>query len=300
MKVVVLLIIVVIFLFVFRSKTLIIIQFGRFGNNAAQIRNAMNLALQYGITRIIHLKHGRLFNLPRLKPCTISDMKLLDLNLHSRDLFFFHNNASKITKILPNFDKELIDELLITKLMRDYYKQVFNFKYAPHDRDDLVIHIRSGDIFTSQKLYRAFVQPPYEYYRTIIMTKKWDSITIVAEDELNPVIPLLCHEFNIDFKQHDLKTDMETILNANTVVAGFGSFVPQVLSLSLGSKKVYYFYQHKIQRHDFEDGIIKYKTKPVKVDGYINEWLNTDEQRQTMLDFNLSQSCNMTEFYNII
>ena len=194
-----------------QTKTLIIKPYGRFGNNVIQLRNAINLSLQYGITRIIHQKHNTLFKLPQRKLCTMSATKLRELNLQSQKLFLDTKQSKIITKILPDFDMELIDEPLITKLVREYYKKVFNFKYAPHDRDDLIIHIRSGDIFKDKNPHNGYTQPPYEYYRTIIMSKKWNNITIVSEDELNPVT-YHCYVTNLisNFKQHDLNTDIET------------------------------------------------------------------------------------------
>ena len=117
---------------------------------------------------------------------------------------------------------------------------------------------------------------------------------------LNPIVPRLRNEFNVDFKKNDLKTDIEQILNANTIVAGRGSFVPQILSLSLGQKKAYYFERNKIYRHDVEDGIMTHKTKPVKVEGYIQEWNNTPEQHQIMINFDLSKACNMNDVRHMI
>ena len=281
-----------------QSNTLRIRRLGRFGNNVVQIRNAITMALQHGIPRIIHQSHDIIFDVPKKKPCTMSFIHLLMINMGILRLFGL---SILYGFMYPSFDYNLRDSIKVSNLVREYYKQVFNFKYEPHNRNDLVIHVRSGDIFIHKgKHIKGHGQPPYDYYKTIIESGNWDRVIVVAQDELNPIIKKLKNEFNAEFKLNDLKTDIEQILNANTIVAGNGTFVPGILSLSLGKKKVFYFNYCKIYRCDLEDGRVQHKTKPINVKGYIKNWRNTPHQHDIMVNFDLAKGCNMSQFKEII
>lgn len=52
---------------------------------------------------------------------------------------------------------------------------------------NLVIHIRSGDIFEDNFKNKNFGQPPLQFYILAIMKKKWDSVTILTIGSSNPV-----------------------------------------------------------------------------------------------------------------
>ena len=70
------------------------------------------------------------------------------------------------------------------------------------DINDVVIHIRGGDIFTTC-IHPLYIPLPLSYYIKQINKHKYRKIIIVSEDKLNPVVNKLlelydnsCHSIN--------------------------------------------------------------------------------------------------------
>ncbi len=95
---------------------------------------------------------------------------------------------------------------------------------------DLVIHIRSGDVFLrlrddALRVPRIYCQPPLSFYKKIITEGEFRSVQIVAQDDLNPCInALLAWDKRIIFKKQPLLEDIQTVLRAKNLVIGFGTF----------------------------------------------------------------------------
>ena len=67
---------------------------------------------------------------------------------------------------------------------------------------------------------------------------------------------------------------------------------PQLLYLSYGEKQAITFkYNSIILLKKFNDGFFEDKFK-IKINNYINEWKNTKEQHNTMLDFKINMNCD--------
>jgi len=165
--------------------------------------------------------------------------------------------------------------------------------YNARYENDFAIHIRSGDIFEEGKrVHPGYGQPPLCYYTKILKEENVKSVKLVYEDERNPVInPLVkfLEESGIEFSivSSSLKEDIESLLTANTVVAGYGTFIPGVISLSKNIKKLYQF---QIKSFEFESDNIKYFLVKDKLGGYVesvmsNNWRNTKEQRNLMVTY---------------
>ncbi len=62
--------------------------------------------------------------------------------------------------------------------------------------DDLVIHIRTGDIFKSRIIHPKYGQPPLSFYMLVISFLNPSSIRFIFEDFSNPIIKLLIEYVN--------------------------------------------------------------------------------------------------------
>ena len=159
--------------------------------------------------------------------------------------FFSHYNFLKLQN--PEFP-----------IMRNQYASSILSKYSLKNKNpklELVIHIRSGDIFRSRSIHKNYGQPPLAFYILCIKDIKPSSITLVFEDYSNPVIFLLISYVNsINCKLrlnklNSLKEDVSCILNAKAIIFGNGTFVPGIL---LGSKSIKTIYAFELKQ-DFKD-----------------------------------------------
>jgi hypothetical protein len=132
------------------------------------------------------------------------------------------------------------------------------------------------------------MQPPYDFYKKIIESNKYNKILIISEDRKNPNINKILKNYPfIDFKINDLKTDIEMILNTPNICCGTGTFVTEILSLSYGSKQLIKFEKDYIQKLYYNNGLIIKQSNKIQLKNYISEWNYTEEQLNMMLNFKL-------------
>ena len=72
-----------------------------------------------------------------------------------------------------------IDDNYIINKLRTQFTII---DYPKHNNNDIVIHIRSGDIF-SNKPDSFYLPPPLSFYVNILKNKKFDKIILVSEDK---------------------------------------------------------------------------------------------------------------------
>ena len=107
----------------------------------------------------------------------------------------------------------------------------------PLREDDLVIHIRAGDVFRKEQVHPKYGQPPLAYYLTVLRQRRWRSVHWCTRTTHNPVIePLLDHLRAEGIEPTTVVTDLtstiEFLLTAKTIVAGRGTFIPTIAGLS--------------------------------------------------------------------
>ena len=114
------------------------------------------------------------------------------------------------------------------------------------NENELVIHIRSGDIMENNCNWpKEYIPPPYVFYETIFKKtwNNWSKIYIVAEDNKHPCLRRLIQKYpQIIWKKQSLEKDIEMILSAKSIVIGGGSFVPSLLLFSNNIKNVFCTY----------------------------------------------------------
>ena len=121
---------------------------------------------------------------------------------------------------------------------------------------------------------------------------------MVFENHANPIIaPLIEFSKNICSKVNiinsDLKSDIECLLKAKTLVVSRGSFASGISVLSLNLKTVFYFdslYDTwgncNITAHKCSDKLGNYKN-----DILSNNWENSESQQKLMLEYPVSAMC---------
>lgn len=241
----------------------------RLGNFLINIRNAIHIGLHYNYN-IILPKHP-LFNTTYI--VINKTIKITDKRITDKYNFFYQNKILNIDKNLFNLNKDKVNAIL---------KQTFVFQnISSLGNNDLVIHIRSGDIFGSTS-HSMYLMPPLTYYTNIIGKNNFDNIYLIAEDTLNPCITQLLKLFpQIIFNIQPLEKDIEIVLAATNMVISYGTFIPQLLELSDNIKKIYapsYFIYEK-------PGCETHITDLNLYHKCMIPWKNTAEQRETMLSY---------------
>ena len=162
---------------------------------------------------------------------------------------------------------------------------------------ELIIHIRSGDIFESQNPHPGYGQPPLSFYKKCILDFSPTSITLVYQNLSNPIIEPLQEWLNIKSIKYrnqsspDLIQDVQALLGGNSFIIRKGTFKRGVLGLKTNVNKVYVFGKnernklHKIVPTiksiiEYSDSDNIYTEKILS-----NNWKNTTEQRELMLRY---------------
>jgi hypothetical protein len=251
--------------------------YGRLGNNIQQICNGI-LYSQIKGDGFISPFHE-----------LIEQIKLDNENnstvvKHNR--FFHYNTANK------DFDID-IDYLYsnIGKIAKEYVTPNFKFKIGQcFDDDTLVIHIRSGDIFSCEhNAPHAYTPNPLQYYLNLI--DKYDNIIVVTEpDDYNPIINELKKIKKVTIQSKSVAEDFSTLLRSkNIATSGTGTFAVASALCSTNIKNFYcsnlYLNEHLNPEMVISSGIKVYMTE---LENYFKHktWKNNEEQRKFILEYN--------------
>ena len=140
------------------------------------------------------------------------------------------------------------------------------------DENDLVIHIRSEDIFSS-KPHPKYVPPPLSYYIKGIDKCKYDKIHIICKDTKNPVVNELRKLYkNAVYQKNTLEKDIRIILGATNIISSVGTFIDSLMRLSNNNK---YLYEKAKKMEELKE---YYKI--------MTPWKNTTAQRNYILTYN--------------
>lgn len=234
------------------SVSLHIVFVGRFSNFLVQLANAISIAIAFDI-KIIYVTPSRslldLFPALNAVSCSLSD-----INIHfcaPKDGFvirgfFFHVSRQWNDFLYANHSFRTIVSLFrhathFPQSISDhcqYRPQAFN--------KNLVIHLRSGDIFASKIVHSEYGQPPLSYYIYAIEHFAPLSVTLVYEDTLNPVIKALqdylrCSNIPYDVQCSDLCSDLNVLTNSSALVMSRGTFAYGILCFNDVLSTIYCF-----------------------------------------------------------
>lgn len=203
--------------------------YGRLGNNIQQISNGIYFCRKNGI-------HFTSPDHPMIEA--------IDLN--------FGSNQYKIPKTSNNwfyhFEKEHsdfdvdIDELNLLRknICEDYIYPKLKIDHSklndPLPDDVLVVHIRSGDLYTH--FPNTHPQNPLSYYLKLYQLFG-GKVIFIAEDDKNPIVQVL-QQYNLDIRIWGIEDTYTVLLRTrNLATSGAGSFA---ISSAFCSKNLKNFY----------------------------------------------------------
>lgn len=198
------------------------------GNLIKKIQHAIQVALVYNYNVII--PYHKYFNTTYIvinPDVTKSHPCILD----KHDFF--------IACLIKNIDSNLFFKNKNKEDAMNILKKIFKIRNTTHlESTDLLIHIRSGDIFVNP--HPGYVMPPLSYFIDIINKNSFTDIYLVAEDTRNPCILKLLELYpKIKFTIQSLEKDIDLILGASNVISTYGSFIPSLLTISEHVKNIY-------------------------------------------------------------
>lgn len=174
-----------------------------------------------------------------------------------------------------------------------FSRELFGVDSAKNpETNSVAIHLRGGDVFGDRDT-RNYGQPPLSYYSLVLDHLNPDRLTIVHQDNRNPVLaPLIeeCMARGIDYRLQsgDLRSDITALAHANVLVAGRGTFLPGVAGLSAHLKKVFYFEDKFIvtpPREGFEVWRVSDRHGAYRSTVLSGAWMNTVDQRELMISY---------------
>ena len=250
--------------------------YGRLGNNLYQLQNCILISLFYKYNIII----------PKHKYCTSTILNLFPncTTNHINGTFYYRSKLNMYQE--DCFSKNILE-------MRKVLKNITNFEFSTEqlEIENVVIHIRSGDIFkTNGKNHPGYIVPPMSYYTHILNKNKYKKIYIVAENSKNPCIDELLKLYdNAVFKKQNLTDDIKLICSAQNLICSFGSFVPNILQLTEHKINVY------VASHDFLH-MFPFDKKELNIEiincdaykNHIGKWVNSLEQIESLMNYNIN------------
>lgn len=238
--------------------------YGRFGNNIVQLSNACNYALENN-----YYFESPYHNL--IKPITINK------HIMSNNIFcdyFFHGFDQY------NHNRHNIIQEYIKSNLQHIHK-------IDLDNETLVIHIRSGDIF-SDNPNPKYIQNPLSYFVSII--DRFKKTIVVCENDKNPIINILSSIKSVTIRSGTLIEDLSIMLSArNLCLSGVGTFGPICAMLSDSIKNLFITNIVNIDNQwIFNSNICIYNTH-IDLSKYIlpNSWKNNSIQRSLMMNYQI-------------
>jgi len=234
--------------------------FGRLGNNIIQLDNIIHIALYYK-HNIVFKVHHKFFDVKIIEKFFSKYQN--DEIIQDSDNFF---NRHKL-----HYPKEIYTEN--SEIKTNILKDSFLIKDINKlNTNDVVIHIRSGDIFSNTP-HPGYVPPPLAYYVKQLDKYNYNNIIIVCEDTVNPVVNKLLQLYkNSTYNKNNLTQDIKLILGATNIISSVGSFVNSLLKISDNIKNHY----GKATANNEELKEYYLVTKP---------WRNNKIQRDYMLSY---------------
>ena len=233
---------------------------GRLGNNIIQLSNIISIAIAYKHNIKINVKNLHFFDLSVIEEYF---NKYNNNEIITDEYNFYYSSRLPFSNEIFKQNIEERNKILHRAFL------INNINKLPEN--DLVIHIRSGDIFVSNP-HPNYVPPPLSYYTKEIDKYKYEKIHIICEDTINPVVNELQKLYkNAIYEKNTLEKDIRIILGATNIIYSVGTFIPSLMLLSNNNKYLY----GKV----FENEELKEYYKIMK------PWKNTIEQRNYILTY---------------
>lgn len=203
---------------------------------------------------------------------------------NSSNVFYYYDGQYK------SFDINLT--YLFSNIRRvclEYIRPNFKFEIRePLDEDTLVVHIRSGDIFSQVHTSpHDYCPNPLYYYLQLI--DDYDNIIVVTEpDNYNPVVDELRKNKKVIVQSSSVEKDFGTLLRAKNIASsGTGTFAVAAALCSENIKNFYCSNLYMTSHLNPEMLVEHMSVHQMELKNFLQlkTWCNTPEQRQFLLNY---------------
>lgn len=254
---------------------------GRFGNNVFQLLNGYLVARLFGAKTVIAPAHD-FFESRQSEDVTFlfGNVEMNEMSVAITSTFFplpFKNYY------------EFFGFNNVGGFYRDFKKNLNLNPFLDLTEQDLVLFVRSGDIFTlNDDSINGYGQPPLSFYEAVIETEKPERIFLLAEDDSSPLVNgLLSRKIpNLELVRLGMRGDFEYIFGAKKLAAGTSSLIPNMLNLSSQIRCCYSFegsvgsFDGSFTNVIIRDEIGTYANQILK-----NNWRHSSEQLSLMMEY---------------
>lgn len=177
----------------------------------------------------------------------------------------------------------------IRRVCLEYIRPNFKFDIGESlGEDTIVIHIRSGDIFSQEHTSpHDYCPNPLYYYLQLV--EAYDKIIVVTEpDNYNPIIDELRKIENVTIQSSSVENDFATLMRAKNIASsGTGTFA---VAAALCSENIENFYCSNLymRGHLNPEMLIDHmQVHQMELKNFLqlNTWVNNQEQRQFLLEY---------------
>ena len=270
--------------------------YGRFGNAALQVVNALQLAAALGLEEVVvpPLHALRLpaegdGGNPRLVPLAGRPLAPRMLNRYF-DLALYDAVAAR-----PSDERYRLAQTRLRPLLDPAWWQ------GRVPDDELVVHLRGGDLFRPGWVHPSYVQPPLAFYRLAVAAAlgaaPLTGVRLVSEDRGNPCLEPLAVWIErlglpLRVQTGDFASDFAALLDARHLLASNSTLMGAVALLSDRLRTLCSFGRHSLILPGYDTGIVRHwgvthRCFVDRAEGYLaaGAWRNTPEQRRLMLDY---------------
>lgn len=272
----------------------------RFGNAVTQLVNAASYAGRFGASRILappghdlFLPSGRIGGIS-FETGSIADLRPGETALVGR----LYQCRALAERPSPEARYAVARAQIVPLLRPDLF--------VPDPRvgdDDVVAHLRSGDVFDRPDPNRTYGQPPLAFYLSAVLARPSRRVWLVYENQANPVIPALAtrlRALGVDVVEQSasLAEDLRVMLSARRLVIGYGTLTNAVVAMSSRLVEAHLFGH---QRDVRPPGSTIALSRWVDRDGRFidavqrRNWHNTAAQRQLLLDYPVESLAHVAE-----
>jgi hypothetical protein len=267
---------------------------GRLGNHLMQLVQATHVAHELGVDTI-YVPSMQWFEIAShaSSACGLTYMSYADLeDISVPALFgtFLFEDLEPAASVLDGGLRQRLVERHVSSLFTPPPLR------AVRPPNHVAVHLRSGDLFDRPDPHPNFVQPPLAFYTTALShfaaAQPALHVTLVYEDEGNPVIAALCAFLEGAGVQYSVSSssvaaDLSTLLEHRALVLGRGSFGVAVAALSANVETLYFPWSEArfpgLVRERGLDGYLIEEITPRYIEA--GGWTNSVKQRRLMVGY---------------